>query len=367
MRHVYIIMLLLALAVLSCRRGGTDRRHGGGADIALYTPRHALGYVITGDSAGGAPFITVTNPWQGADSVTTRMPVTAPARRIVCMSSTHIAMLEAIGAADRVVGVSGLAYINSPSIAGRVDPPGDVGYEGNVDYERMVSLRPDMVLLYGVNGASSMEGKLRELGIPYMYVGDYLEESPLGKAEWVVALGCLTGRMEQAVEVFDGIEGRYTALCDTVAASVGADGRPAVMFNAPFAGAWYMPSADSYMARLTADAGGDYIYRADTGNTSLPIDTEQAYNLVSRADVWLNPGTASTAGELMSACKGFDGLPCVDAGRVYNNTRRVNAAGGNDYFESGIMHPDVILHDLINIFHPRLLADEDLVYYRQLQ
>lgn len=114
------------------------------------------------------------------------------------MSSTHIAMLDAIGETGRVVGVSGIDYISNPDIQARRDSVGDVGYEGNINYELLLSLDPDLVLLYGVNGASSMEGKLKELDIPFMYVGDYLEESPLGKAEWLLALSEIIGNGRRA-------------------------------------------------------------------------------------------------------------------------------------------------------------------------
>ena len=131
------------------------------------------------------------------------------AERIICMSSTHIAMLDAIGETGRVVGVSGIDYISNPDIQARRDSVGDVGYEGNINYELLLSLDPDLVLLYGVNGASSMEGKLKELDIPFMYVGDYLEESPLGKAEWLVALSEVIGKRAEGEKVFAEIPVRY--------------------------------------------------------------------------------------------------------------------------------------------------------------
>ncbi len=160
------------------------------------------------------------------------------------MSSTHIAMLDAIGEVRCITGVSGIDYISNPDIQARRDSIGDVGYEGNINYELLLSLDPDLVLLYGVNGASAMESKLEELDIPFMYVGDYLEESPLGKAEWMVVL--------------------------------------------PYGDSWFMPSTQSYVARLITDAGGRYIYQKNTGNASIPIDLEEAYLLASDADMWLN-------------------------------------------------------------------------------
>ncbi len=255
--------------------------------------------------------LTVTNPWQGADGIAVQLFIardgeTAPegfdgqvlegdADRIVAMSSTHIAMLDAIGEVDRVVGVSGIDYISNPDIQARRDRIGDVGYEGNINYELLLSLDPDLVLLYGVNGASGMEPKLRELGIPFMYIGDYLEESPLGKAEWMVALSEVVGCRSEGEKVFAEIPVRYNALKQRVAEN--ALDAPSVMLNMPYGDSWFMPSAGSYAVRLIEDAGGDYIYKKNTGNASTPVDMEEAYLLASAADLWLNVGMANTLDE----------------------------------------------------------------------
>ena len=194
---------------------------------------YASGFDIQGADSKQSVLLTVTNPWQGANGIAVQLFIardgeTAPegfegqvlegdAARIVAMSSTHIAMLDAIGEVDRVVGVSGIDYISNPDIQARRDRIGDMGYEGNINYELLLSLDPDLVLLYGVNGASGMEPKLRELGIPFLYVGDYLEESPLGKAEWMVALSEVVGCRSEGEKVFAEIPVRYNALKQRVA------------------------------------------------------------------------------------------------------------------------------------------------------
>lgn len=346
----------------------------------LYTPEYASGFSIKGADGYESSIITVTNPWQGADSITTQLFIarggeSAPegftgqvlegdALRIVAMSSTHIAMLNAIGEAGRVVGVSGIDYISNPVIAANRDSIGDVGYEGNINYELLISLDPDLVLLYGVNGASSMEGKLNELGIPFMYVGDYLEESPLGKAEWMVALSEVVGKRTEGEQVFGGIPVRYNDLKKRVADTV-LDA-PSVMLNTPYGDSWFMPSTESYVARLVKDAGGDYIYKKNTGNASLPIDLEEAYKLTSEADMWLNVGMANSLDELRTSCPKFSDTRCFRNGSVWNNNLKTNAAGGNDYYESAVVNPDILLRDLVKIFHPELV-EEDFVYYKQLK
>ena len=159
---------------------------------------------------------------------------------------------------------------------------------------------------------------------------------------------------------------RYEALKAKVAESAA---RPKVMINAPYGDSWFMASAESYVARLIADAGGDYIYRENTSNRSLPIDLEKAYLLASGADVWINAGSFRTLAEFRARLPKFAGVPCVRRGEIYNCDRRTNAAGGNDYWESGVVRPDVVLHDLIAVFHPEALdaADREMHYYRKLE
>ncbi len=209
-----------------------------------------------------------------------------------------------------------------------------------------------------------MEGKLKELNIPFMYVGDYLEESPLGKAEWLVALAEVAGKRTEGEKVFAEIPVRYNALKKRVTdAAIDA---PSVMLNTPYGDNWFMPSTESYVARLIKDAGGDYIYKKNTGNASAPIDLEEAYLPASQVDMWLHVGMANTLDELRAACPKFTDTRCFRNGYVYNNNARTNAAGGNDYYESAVVNPDLVLRDLVKIFHPELVA-EDFVYYKQLK
>ena len=371
------VVALCAIVVAACGRKSVSLED---FDKPVYMLEYASGFDIQGADSKQSVLLTVTNPWQGADGIAVQLFIardgeTAPegfdgqvlegdADRIVAMSSTHIAMLDAIGEVDRVVGVSGIDYISNPDIQARRDRIGDVGYEGNINYELLLSLDPDLVLLYGVNGASGMEPKLRELGIPFMYVGDYLEESPLGKAEWMVALSEVVGCRSEGEKVFAEIPVRYNALKQRVAEN--ALDAPSVMLNMPYGASWFMPSAGSYAVRLIEDAGGDYIYKKNTGNASTPVDMEEAYLLASAADLWLNVGMASTLGEVKAACPKFADTRCFRNGYVYNNNARTNAAGGNDYFESGVVHPELVLRDLIKIFHPELV-EEDFVYYKRLK
>ena len=371
---------LILCAILWCTCSCTSSGNIDDYNMAVYTPTYATGFRIVGAEGKQSTIIRVTNPWQSADEVETMLFIArggekAPngfrgqvlqgdAKQVVCMSSSHIAMLDAIGAVESVVGVSGKNFITNPYVVAHQCTIADVGYDGNMNFELLVAQQPDVVLLYGVTGACTMESKLDELGIPYIYVGEYVEEYPLGKAEWLIALAEIVGLRQQGLTYFSELPQRYEQLKSMAAAA--QTPAPKVMINTPYADSWFMPSTTSYMARLIADAGGDYIYKRNTSNHSLPIDMEDAALLTTQADVWINVGNVNSVDDLCRQFPKFAKMPCVQRGEVYNCDKRRVTGGGNDYWESGVVQPDVVLRDLIKIFHPELESDKEFVYYRKL-
>ncbi len=361
----------------ACRpRGNADLRD---FTRVVYEPAYAVGFEIVGRADGQSTILKTKRPWQGAEGEETALfiarggeptpagfkgqTVRAGARRIVCMSSSYVAMLSELKAVNRIVGLSGRAYISNDSVALRRGAIAEVGYEGNIDYETLVAVAPDLVLLYGVNGLSTMEAKLRELGIPFVYMGDYLEENPLGKAEWLVPVAEILDDRAAGEALFGALVPRYEAMKTRVDS---VTYRPAVMLNAPYGDSWFMPADGSYVVRLIQDAGGRYLYERNHGTRSEPVDMETAMRLLAEADVWCNVNGFADLAELRRRLPNTAAVSCVRAGRVYADDRRLNAAGGNDYWESGIMHPDVVLRDWIKILHPEL-EPEAFVYYRPLE
>ncbi len=377
-RIVYYIALTFVLLLINGCHGNSNKGDTSAWNLRAYTPEYATHFTIDSCADAKSVIITVTSPWQGAGDVSERLFVCrdgeqapegfdgqvlkAPPQRVVAMSSTHIAMLEAIGADSTLVGAAGTAYINSERVRSRLDDISDIGYEGNVNYERLTALDPDLVLLYGINGSSSMVPRLRQLGIPYLYVGDYLEESPLGKAEWMIAVAEAMGCRTRGDSAFAPIPTRYQ---DIAAKALTTPTRPKVMLNAPYADAWMLPPEGSYAVQLIHDAGGEYAGPRNTTNASAPVGSEEAYLLLDGADKWINIGSISTLDELRRLYPRLASTPPVAKGEVYNNTLRYTSGGGNDYYESGVVHPDIVLRDLVKILHPELV-DEDFVYYLRL-
>lgn len=373
---ILTVALLCLLFLASCITRNKTSIETFNQDV--YIPEYASGFKILGAENSASTLIQITNPWQGAKDVTMSYFVSrngeqapagfngpaipAGAKQIVCMSSSYIAMLDELGEINRIAGVSGIDYIANPYILAHKDSIKDIGPEMN--YELLIGLKPDVVLLYGIGDAqTAVTDKLKELSIPYLYMGEYLEESPLGKAEWMVVLSELTDNRKKGIEIFREIPERYYAL---KALTDSVKQRPTVMFNTPWNDSWVMPSTQSYMARLIADAGADYIYKENNSNSSTPIGLETAYRLIQKADYWINVGSVNTLDELKSVNPKFADAKAVHEKRVYNNNLRSTPAGGNDYWESAVVRPDVVLRDLIHIFHPELVSDS-LYYYRHLQ
>ncbi|MFR4025500.1 MAG: ABC transporter substrate-binding protein [Alistipes indistinctus] len=136
---------------------------------------------------------------------------------------------------------------------------------------------------------------MHELGLKTVYIGDYVENNPLGRAEWITVFGEFTGRRELARTLFDSISNEYNRAKALVS---GVEKRPEVMLNAPWQDSWFVPGDRSYMVRLLEDAGGNYACRGVDSDQSRPISTETAFVAASQSDFWLSPGTATSLAEL---------------------------------------------------------------------
>lgn len=374
------VMALCAAAGLS----GCGGCSGGRVEISyadtIYSPHYAEGFDIF--SVGKSSVISIYDPWPGAEGVRTdifvsragELPpagfdgvvVEAPLKRVVCMSASHRAFICELGQVESIKGLSGARYVYDSDVRYGIEMGQirDVGYDAGMDYELIASLEPDIVFLYGVSSESAAAGKLAEMGVPSVHIGEFKESSPLGKAEWLVAFGEMYDLRHGAEREFNTIASHYNELASSV---TGVPVRPTVMLNAPWRDTWYMPGDNNYMVRLIADAGGEYVAAGDDSRFSRPVGLEPAWVMAGKSDLWLNPNDASSIAELVAANPSFADIPAVRNGRVYNNTRRATEGGGSDFWESGTVRPDLVLRDMIHIFHPDLSQVGELYYFIRLE
>jgi iron complex transport system substrate-binding protein len=269
------------------------------------------------------------------------LTINEPLHSIVCMSSSYIGFLDALGGDSVVTAVSGLAYVQDPEV---LEQAVDVGYDAALDYETILKLRPDLVLTYAVSAAEPPYlQKLRDLGIRTAIIHEHLESHPLARAEYIKFFGLLTGRKELSDSLFVDIRDRYLSLvCET-------DTPQKVLVNIPYADQWYIPGGDNYMTRLISDAGGEVLGAVPGRFESSVISVEKAFEYAQKADFWLNPGWCSTKDQLRSVHPLFADFPVIDK-PVWNNTKQNTPGGGNAFWETGPARPDLILEDLRAIF-----------------
>lgn len=344
--------------------------------------RYASGFRVYHE--GTHTIVKVLDPWQQSrdvifsyllaqnremipDSLKSLPFIQTPVKRVVALSTTHVAMIDQLGSAESIVGLSGPGFIYNSSIRERIDSGAieDVGYGPGLDFEAIVKLKPDVLFLYGVEGnvMTTLE-KLNDLGIPAVFCGEYLETHPLGKAEWIRFFSLFYEKEEQSARFFNTIDSGYNALSRL---ALNAYPKPLVLNGLPWKDTWYMAGGKSFAAKLIEDAGGDYLWSDNSSTQAVPMDLESVYIKAVNAERWINPGAAASISDILQMDERFGDLSVVESGSIFNNNARNSPAGGNDYWESGTVRPDLILADLIGVFHPDLLRDHRFVYYRQLK
>jgi iron complex transport system substrate-binding protein len=341
----------------------------------IYKPKYARGFSL--HRSGDTTILKVTDPWQFASEVEFNYLLTPnaspdaldeikiPITRAVCMSTTHVAFISALNMTSSISGVSGLRHVSDSAVTalGKANGIADVGYDSNLSYELVFSMKPDVVFAYGVQGEFfAVEKKLNELGIKVVYIGEYMENTPLGKAEWIVAMSAFFDERQRAGEIFEQMETNYV---NTAKMLKNIEYRPVVMFNVPYGDTWYLPGTESYMVKFISDAGAEYIHPANKGRNSYPMSIEKAFDIAQDADFWLIGNTAKSLAELKNTDPRMTDIPAFKSKKIYNSNLRTNGYG-DDFWESGIVNPDIILKDLIKIFHPDILPEHDLYYYRHL-
>ncbi len=379
---IFLVWALLCAGCDPAARQATDQNAQWSAQDPS-APRYAKRFAIS--LQNGYALLTVKQAWAGKSSAfiyalvprgaatPTDLPpgavlITTPVQRLVCTSTTHAPMLEHIGAAGSIVGFSQTKYLCSPQVRqlvanGRIR---EVGTEnGGLNPEAVLGLGPDLVMAYGMDGSSPVYDRLAQLGIKALINADYMEETPLGRAEWVKVAGLLTGRTHQADSLFGLIEQNYLAL---VAKVQTVSKRPTVFASAPYQDIWYMPGGRSFPAQLIRDAGGDYLWQTDTTLGSQRLGLEAVFAKAKAGQIWINinPGNYPTVASLVAADQRFANFAAVQTQQLFNNDQQILPTGGNVYWELGVLRPDLVLQDLVKIFHPSLLPRHELYFYRQL-
>ncbi len=330
----------------------------------------------------GYELLTVTTPWEGAaepfqyalvpegtevsDDLGNALVVHTPIKSFVSLSTTFLPFLEQIDELSSLVAVDSADYTYNPTIPAWVESGmvQTVGSGSMVDVEKLVELEPDVIMANAFGSEWDTHPALEAAGLPVIINADYLEQNPLGRAEWGKFIAAFYDKEVEIGEIFDAMVERYNA---AKALTQELTEKKTVLVNTPYEGSWSMPGVDSYATIFLKDAGADYLFNDIPGYYSQYLDFETVFERAKEANVWINVGMATDLASLAAMDERLADFDAYKSGEVYNNNARTTAMGGSDYFESGVANPDIILLDMIKILYPELVPDHTFFYYQQLQ
>lgn len=292
-----------------------------------------------------------------------------PLRSLVAMSSMHVGLIDFLEADELLVGLGNLKYVSAPKVieqikAGKIK---EVGQGQTINEEQLITMHPDLLMAMGSPVARMDRYRtLRDAGVPVLINSEWVETTPLGRAEWVKLMAALTNKETLVNKKFAEVEKEYnrlSALTRTVAM------KPSILSGMNSKDAWFVPDGDSYMTRFFLDAGGRYHWSDRKATGSLPLNFETVYPVALDADIWLNVGISdvNSKQDILAKDARYADFKAFKLGQVFNYGKRINSRGSNDFWESGAVNPHLVLADLIKIVHPDLLPKHELVYYKQLK
>lgn len=376
-------ILLFVLLTGACREPRNTRNAPAG-DLTEIPIKYAKGFTASRDAAG-IVYLTVSGPWPEAarpfryallppgtepdslpDPVTYDALVRLPVKRVVLTSTTHIPALESLGEAEKLAGFPGLDYISSPLTRSRIEAGAvvELGANEQLNTEKVLELGPDLLVGFGVSEAPRSYRPLQDAGIPVVYNGDWMEQSPLGKAEWIKFFGLLLGKQAEAQRLFGEIEASYLLARDLAA---GAAVSPKVISGALYRDIWYLPAGESWAATFLHDAHTSYLWGDTPGTGSLSLSLEAVLERGSEADFWVAPSQYTSYDELRAANAHYEQFRAFRERTVYTYARSKGPGGGLLYFELGPARPDWVLQDLIFYLHPGLMPDYEPVFFKPLE
>lgn len=282
---------------------------------------------------------------------------------IVALSSPMVGLMSLLELDPYIKGVTDPSLIYNRDIRKRIHKGEiqDVGKSIQINMEKMMMLKPDLVVGSGWDQLSEDYKKMIQLNMTPVLMYDWQELHPLGKAEWMIALAAFFNEEEKAKQIFKGIQKRYTELKE----GLDSEEQEMIFNGSEYQGIWYSAGGQSYMSQLYADAQANYLMKEDSSNGSIMLDFEVVMDRAAHADIWMYTGSmAQDRLDLFQSPK-YQSLDAIKNNRVFSYHKRMDENGANDYWETASFRPDIVLEDLIKIFHEE--DPKDLFYFSKVE
>ncbi|NJW52760.1 ABC transporter substrate-binding protein [Salinimicrobium sp. CDJ15-91] len=381
MRYFSSIFLMFTLLLLAgCRSNEKEKSpilSRAGEEVEV---KYASGLSIV--DFGDYMIITVENPWPNADrsfryllaekganvphDIKFDERITVPVEKMVVTSTTHIPSLEILKAEEALVGFPGLDYISSEVTRNLIDEGKvkEVGRNEALNTENLLALQPDVVVGFSIDGSNKSFNTLQKSGIPVVFNADWTESSPLGKVEWIKFFGAFFGKMKEANTFFEEVEKSYLEAKELAAQATGS---PTVIAGAMYKDQWYLPAGKSWQAQFIKDANAEYLFEDTDGTGSLSLSFEAVLAEATQADFWVGPAQFTSYSEMANASPHYTQFKAYQEKNIHTFSSEKGETGGIIFYELAPMRPDLVLKDLISIFHPQLLPQYETTFYKPLE
>jgi len=291
--------------------------------------------------------------------------IKTPINSIVVTSTTHIPMLELLEVEHKLIGYPNTSYISSKKTRELINKSfiKDLGNEERINTELLLDLNPDVVVGFSISSNNKMFTNIEQLGVPIILNGDWLEETPLGRAEWIKFFGVLFDEEKKADSIFNAIEKNYN---EAKKIALKAKKQPTILSGGLFKDIWNLPAGNSFEATFLKDANTHYLWENSKGKGSLSLNIENVFEKGKNAELWISPSFYTSLNEIKTANDIYQQFEAFKSKNVYSFVNKRGEMGGIIYFELAPARPDLVLKDLIKIAHPKLLQNYELTFYEKL-
>ncbi|WP_396146525.1 ABC transporter substrate-binding protein [Flavobacterium sp.] len=371
-----ILLIVLAFPLMQCKKEVNQQKN----NIPKNEIQYAKGFSILNHE--GYSVITVSNPWPKAnksytyilkekngivpDSLNQFPVILVPIKNIVVTSTTHIPSLEMLGVEKTLVGFPNLNYISSEKVRALIDAKKvkELGANQALNTEVLIDLQPDVIIGYGLDNNNPTLDNLQKNGLKVLLNGDWNEQSPLGKAEWIKFFGAVYGKQELANSLFSKIEKDYL---QTLEIAKRGTSHPTILAGDMYEDKWYLPQGTSWGCQLLKEAQGNYLWAETTGTGSLSLSFETVLVKGKNANLWITSGQFGSLQEMLDANPHYAQFKAFQNKNVFSFSGRKGKTGGILYYELAPNRPEIVLKDIVKILHPELLKGYKPFFFEKLK
>lgn len=330
----------------------------------------------------GYSIVKVNNPWPKAnkkftyilkekgaiipDSLQQYSTISVPVKSIVVTSTTNIPFLEMLQTESFLIGFPHTDYVSSEKTRKLIDAGKikNIGQNERLNVEQLIDLNPEVIVTYGIDNNNPMIDNLEKSGLKVLIQADWMEQSPLGKAEWIKLYGMLFGKEKEAKTQFNAIVKNYNDAMQLVA---GTKPQATVLYGSMYQDQWFVANGKSWVAQFMKDAKSNYLWAAIPGSGSTPLSFEQILEKGKSADYWITTGSFKSYPEMKNSNPHYSQFDAFTKKNVYSFESKLGATGGTIYYELAPSRPDLVLKDFIKIFHPEALPNYSFTFAEKIK